>query len=207
MGSRIREAVATQAEAAIADFPRCDSPAGRPAAKCRAPACGSRYAGVLPCFGPLVEARHGTCPLTPVCRLLGGLDRAVPRHPGDLRPGRCAGTADPEGDPPWARGILAGLRRIVRLRYVEEGREHIPAEPCLIVANHQSAWETLAFLVLVPDVAIVAKRELLAIPVVGWFLRRSPMIVIDRANGTQALRTMINAGREAVGGPVGPDLP
>ena len=98
----------------------------------------------------------------------------------------------------WARGILGGLRRIVGLRYVEEGRQHLPDEPCLIVANHQSTWETLAFLVLVPDVAIVAKRELLAIPVVGWFLRRSPMIVIDRAKGTQALRTMIDGGREAV---------
>jgi 1-acyl-sn-glycerol-3-phosphate acyltransferase len=98
----------------------------------------------------------------------------------------------------WARGILAGLRRIVGLRYVEEGRQHLPAAPCLIVANHQSTWETLAFLVLVPDVAIVAKRELLAIPVVGWFLRRSPMIVIDRGNGTQALRTMIDGGRAAV---------
>ncbi len=50
----------------------------------------------------------------------------------------------------WAHGILFGLRRLVGLTYVEEGREHIPAEPCLIVANHQSAWETLAFLVLVP---------------------------------------------------------
>ncbi|SDN86591.1 1-acyl-sn-glycerol-3-phosphate acyltransferase [Methylobacterium phyllostachyos] len=98
----------------------------------------------------------------------------------------------------WAHGILAGLRRIVGLRYVEEGRQHLPDEPCLIVANHQSTWETLAFLVLVPDVAIVAKRELLAIPVVGWFLRRSPMIVIDRGNGTQALRTMIDEGRAAV---------
>ncbi|MET0366967.1 MAG: lysophospholipid acyltransferase family protein [Methylobacterium sp.] len=98
----------------------------------------------------------------------------------------------------WAHGILFGLRRLVGLTYVEEGREHIPAEPCLIVANHQSAWETLAFLVLVPDVAIIAKRELLAIPVVGWFLRRSPMIVIDRANGTQALRTMIEGCQAAV---------
>jgi 1-acyl-sn-glycerol-3-phosphate acyltransferase len=98
----------------------------------------------------------------------------------------------------WARGILLGLRCLIGLDYVEEGREHIPSEPCLIVANHQSAWETLAFLVLVPDVAIIAKRELLAIPVVGWFLRRSPMIVIDRANGTQALRTMIDGCQKAV---------
>ena len=99
---------------------------------------------------------------------------------------------------PWARGILFGLRTICGLSYVEEGRERIPAEPCLIVANHQSAWETLAFLILVPDVAIVAKRELVAIPVVGWFLRRSPMIIIDRANGTQALRTMIDESRAAI---------
>ncbi|KQP41384.1 acyl-phosphate glycerol 3-phosphate acyltransferase [Methylobacterium sp. Leaf104] len=98
----------------------------------------------------------------------------------------------------WSRGILFGLARIVGLTYVEEGRARIPAEPCLIVANHQSAWETLAFLVLVPNVAIVAKRELVAIPIVGWFLRRSPMIIIDRANGTQALRVMIDESRAAI---------
>jgi len=98
----------------------------------------------------------------------------------------------------WSRGILFGLRHIVGLTYVEEGRARIPAEPCLIVANHQSAWETLAFLTLVPNVAIVAKRELVAIPIVGWFLRRSPMIIIDRANGTQALRVMIDESRAAI---------
>lgn len=99
----------------------------------------------------------------------------------------------------WSRGILFGLRRIVGLSYVEEGREHIPDGPCLIVSNHQSAWETLAFLILVPNCAIVAKRELVAIPIVGWFLRRSPMIIIDRANGTQALRIMIDESRAAIG--------
>lgn len=98
----------------------------------------------------------------------------------------------------WSRGILFGLRHIVGLTHVEEGREHIPPEPCLIVVNHQSAWETLAFLILVPDVAIVAKRELVTIPVVGWFLKRSPMIIIDRTNGSQALRTMIDRSREAI---------
>ncbi len=98
----------------------------------------------------------------------------------------------------WAGGIMAGLRRLHGLTYIEEGREHIPDGPCLIVANHQSAWETLAFLILVPDVAIVAKRELVSIPIVGWFLRRSPMIIIDRANGSQALRIMIDESRAAI---------
>ena len=65
----------------------------------------------------------------------------------------------------WARGVLVSLKWLVGLTYAERGRNNIPDEPCLIIANHQSTWETLAFLVLFPDVAIVAKQELLTIPV------------------------------------------
>jgi 1-acyl-sn-glycerol-3-phosphate acyltransferase len=98
----------------------------------------------------------------------------------------------------WVRGVLFGLKHVVGLRHVERGREHIPKEPCLIVANHQSTWETLASLVLFPDVAIVAKQELLEIPVFGWYLRRSPMIVIDRETGPKALREMIQQSQAAL---------
>lgn len=98
----------------------------------------------------------------------------------------------------WVRGALFGLRHVVGLRHVERGREHVPDEPCLIVANHQSTWETLASLLLFPDVAIVAKQELLAIPVFGWYLRKSPMIVIDRETGPKALREMIQQSQAAL---------
>ncbi len=98
----------------------------------------------------------------------------------------------------WVRGALFGLRHVVGLRHVERGREHIPDEPCLIVANHQSTWETLASLLLFPDVAIVAKQELLEIPVFGWYLRHSPMIVIDRETGPKALREMIQQSQAAL---------
>lgn len=91
----------------------------------------------------------------------------------------------------WARGVLAGLSLIVGLNFREAGREHIPKTPCLVICNHQSTWETLAALVLFPDVAVIAKRELLRIPVMGWFLRRSPMILIDRGSAASSLRTMI----------------
>lgn len=100
----------------------------------------------------------------------------------------------------WVRGVLFGLRHVVRLDYVETGRDLIPAEPCLIVCNHQSTWETLAFLVLFPNVAIVAKQELLRIPIIGWYLRKSPMIIIDRETGSKALKTMLNQSREALAG-------
>lgn len=98
----------------------------------------------------------------------------------------------------WARGALKGLGWIVGLRYVERFRQHIPKEPCLIVANHQSQWETIAFLILVPNVAIVAKQELLAIPIVGWFLRHSPMIIIERERGGNAIRIMLEESRAAL---------
>lgn len=98
----------------------------------------------------------------------------------------------------WVRGTLAGLQRIVGLGHVERGREHRPDVPCLIVANHQSTWETLASLVLFPEVAIVAKQELLSIPVFGWYLRHSPMIIIDRETGSKALREMIDQSKAAL---------
>jgi 1-acyl-sn-glycerol-3-phosphate acyltransferase len=98
----------------------------------------------------------------------------------------------------WARGTLRLLGWCVGLNYVEVGRENIPSEPCLIIANHQSTWETLAFLALLPDVAIVAKQELLTIPVFAWFLRNSPMILIDRESSTTAMRKMVEGSRAAL---------
>ncbi|PVE21906.1 1-acyl-sn-glycerol-3-phosphate acyltransferase [Microvirga sp. KLBC 81] len=98
----------------------------------------------------------------------------------------------------WARGVLIGLNWLVGLTYAEHGRHNIPGEPCLIVANHQSTWETLAFLILFPDVAIVAKQELLTIPVFSWFLRKSPMILIDRGSGSKAVRKMVDESRAAI---------
>lgn len=98
----------------------------------------------------------------------------------------------------WARGVLIGLNWLVGLTYAERGRHNIPGEPCLIVANHQSTWETLAFLILFPDVAIVAKQELLTIPVFSWFLRKSPMILIDRESGPKAVRKMVDESRAAI---------
>ncbi len=94
----------------------------------------------------------------------------------------------------WARGVLALLAVSDAVR----GASNLPGQPCLIVANHQSTWETIAALALFPDVAIVAKRELLRIPVMGWYLRRSPMIVIDRDEAGKALREMTTQSRAAL---------
>jgi 1-acyl-sn-glycerol-3-phosphate acyltransferase len=91
----------------------------------------------------------------------------------------------------WARGVLFNLHHFVGLDFMEFGTPLPTKGPYLIVANHQSMWETIAFLLIFPDVAVIAKQELLKIPVFGWYLKNSPMIIIDRNSGANALRKMV----------------
>jgi 1-acyl-sn-glycerol-3-phosphate acyltransferase len=95
----------------------------------------------------------------------------------------------------WASGILWALSHIVGLRHVERGRENIPSGPCLIISNHQSLWETVALAVIFPTASFVAKQETAHIPIVGWFLRNYPMIMVDRGGGGSAIRQLIADSR------------
>ena len=49
-----------------------------------------------------------------------------------------------------------------------------------------------------PDASIVAKKELSRVPIVGWFLQRYPMILVDREAGRQALKQMVEEAKQAV---------
>jgi 1-acyl-sn-glycerol-3-phosphate acyltransferase len=94
--------------------------------------------------------------------------------------------------------VLFGLWYIVGLRHIELGRENIPKEPCIIVSNHQSLWETLALAAIFPSAAFVAKREISQFPIVGWYVTNYPMIMIDRAGRGQAIRKLIQQSRAAL---------
>jgi 1-acyl-sn-glycerol-3-phosphate acyltransferase len=98
----------------------------------------------------------------------------------------------------WARGIMWLFRFVLGLDYREIGRANVPDGPCIIACNHQSLWETAALSMIFPDASIVAKKELGRAPIVGWFLRRYPMILVDRAAGRQALKLMVEEAQRAV---------
>ena len=99
----------------------------------------------------------------------------------------------------WSNGIVWLFKYVIGLDYREQGRENVPDGPCIIASNHQSLWETAALCAIFPDASIVAKQELRKLPVVGWFLHRYPMILVDRAAGRQALKQMIEEARAAIG--------
>jgi len=96
----------------------------------------------------------------------------------------------------WSRLVVRLARAICGIRWTVEGREHLPAKPAVILAKHQSAWETLAFQEIFPPQVLVLKKELLWIPFFGWGLALMSPIAIDRANGRAALRDIARRGRE-----------
>jgi 1-acyl-sn-glycerol-3-phosphate acyltransferase len=98
----------------------------------------------------------------------------------------------------WVSVSFWLLERVAGVVYEVRGRENIPDGPALFAFKHQSAWETLAVNVLVPDPAVVLKRELKFIPIYGWFLQKAGMIPIDRSRGASALRHMVDAARAAL---------
>ena len=95
----------------------------------------------------------------------------------------------------WARFHVWFLKVLCRLDYRVEGREHLPDGPAILLAKHQSAWETLAFQVIFPPLVWVLKRELMWIPLFGWALSLLRPIAIDRGSGRRAVEQVVDQGR------------
>ncbi len=94
----------------------------------------------------------------------------------------------------WAHLQLWLLRHLCRLDYQIEGRENLPAGPAIVFSKHQSAWETLAYQVILPPFTWVLKRELLWIPIFGWGLAMLRPIAIKRGTGRRAVEQVVKQG-------------
>jgi 1-acyl-sn-glycerol-3-phosphate acyltransferase len=92
----------------------------------------------------------------------------------------------------WWLGVTVGLTHHLG------GRENLPAGPAIIASKHQSSWETLAYALLFPRAAIVVKRELLFIPIVGWAIARAGHIGVERGDGARALRGLTRRAKAAI---------
>jgi 1-acyl-sn-glycerol-3-phosphate acyltransferase len=93
----------------------------------------------------------------------------------------------------WAAGTMRLLGWIVGLTWEVRGLEHLPRGAAIIAMKHQSAWDTIALPLIFRDPAVVLKRELLWIPLYGWYAARAAAIPVDRSAGAKALRRMVAA--------------
>lgn len=86
---------------------------------------------------------------------------------------------------PWAKTNLwaGGIKLQV------EGLENIPTEPCIIMFNHQSALDILAYMSILPiDWRAIMKREVGQIPFIGWVARLSGHYLVARDGSSSDTR-------------------
>lgn len=97
----------------------------------------------------------------------------------------------------WARFTIRWLKWTCGVKYQVHGRENLDvSQPGVILAKHESAWETFAFQEFFPRQTFVLKQELLKIPFFGWGLRMMGPIAIDRKAGRKSMMQVINQGNE-----------
>lgn len=106
---------------------------------------------------------------------------------------------------PWAvfdrRGALTGIRvwcRFIRwlARIVagldSEVRGEVPSGEVLIAAKHQSFFDIIILMSVLPRARFVMKKELVRTPIVGWYAKRIGCISVDRGKKGQAIRAMLD---------------
>lgn len=98
----------------------------------------------------------------------------------------------------WARSNLWLQKVIVGCDHTIEGLEHIPATACIIAPKHQSFWDAYAFVPRVPDPVYILKRELMWIPLFGWYVGKMKMIPVRRGSRAVALKSITDGARRTV---------
>jgi 1-acyl-sn-glycerol-3-phosphate acyltransferase len=99
----------------------------------------------------------------------------------------------------WARTVVFGLSLICGIEVRVVGRENLPTRgAALIAAAHQSAFDTVVWLTMLPRCCYVFKQELARIPLFGWLIPISGMIQVDRSAGSGAIRHLLREADRAV---------
>lgn len=95
----------------------------------------------------------------------------------------------------WAATLMVMIKYCCGLTYRIDGLENIPKDqPFIVLAKHQSAWETLTTRLFLPKQTAVLKRSLTWIPISGWALATLKPIAINRDKKQAAMRTIVRQG-------------
>lgn len=100
----------------------------------------------------------------------------------------------------WNTTVIKVLQHLCGIHYEIRGMENMKAvldQPVVVLSKHQSAYETIAYISLLPkQLCFVFKRELLWIPFFGWGLALLKMIHINRASKENAALSVVSQGRK-----------
>lgn len=96
----------------------------------------------------------------------------------------------------WAKVVTWLLRVVGGVKVEVRGLEHLPKGKALVAPKHQCMFDIFGSLAVLPAGCFVLRKELMRIPIFGWWAAKSHMIVIDREGGSKALRGMLTDARE-----------
>lgn len=91
----------------------------------------------------------------------------------------------------WGRYLRFGLKVICGITVEVRGLEHLPKGPALIAAKHQGWLDVFAGFTFLDDACFVMKRELLKIPMIGWYSIKVGMVWVDREGHAAALKKLV----------------
>jgi 1-acyl-sn-glycerol-3-phosphate acyltransferase len=92
----------------------------------------------------------------------------------------------------WLHGLICGVKYEIR------GRENLPTGGFIVASKHQSAWETMALAASVPEPRYILKRELMWVPLFGFYLKRTGQVPINRGKRSEAIAAMNKAAELAI---------
>jgi len=91
----------------------------------------------------------------------------------------------------WALSLLWLQHKIVGSTFDFRGIENLPKSGgFLLVAKHQSAWETYTVLPFLADPSYIIKRGLIYVPFFGWMAWKMNVVPVDRGKRGIALASM-----------------
>ncbi len=97
----------------------------------------------------------------------------------------------------WAQVIMRVCGIEIRVRggeFLDQSHSYI------YVTNHASMFDIPAVLATFPHVRIMFKKELSYVPIWGWSLRWGHHIMVDRAKGSEAMKSLDRAANDIKSG-------
>ncbi len=96
----------------------------------------------------------------------------------------------------WALSNHWLMEKIVGTTFEIEGMENLPDGSFILAPKHQSFWDTYALLPWLRDPVYILKRELMWIPLFGWYAKKQRMIPVDRGARGKVMVEVLKRTRE-----------
>ena len=98
----------------------------------------------------------------------------------------------------WARIVFVLARVVAGITWELRGHTELLKPGTLVACKHQSAWDTIVFVLLFDGPTYVMKKELGYIPLYGWLAKNQGHIFVDRKAGASAMRNLKRQSQAAL---------